>query len=396
MTKYAAALSQHPSAVEAVGECAGSLLERLDGMRPDVVVLFASEHHRGSANDIADVLQTLLEPETLIGTTAAMVAGNDLEVEQGPALSVWAACLGGSRARTVRLDAVPGSDGVRLEGWPDDLMASGTLILLADPFSFPTGDFLELCNRRVAGLTVVGGLASAARAPGDNVLIADQRTYATGAVGVMLDKTVPAWTAVSQGCRPIGRPFTITDAERNVVRGLGGTTPLSRLQDIAATASDDERALLQAGLHVGIVVDEHRAEFARGDFLVRNVTGADPDTGAIGVGELVEVGQTLQFHVRDAESAREDLRLVAASAVHTPEHQARAALLFTCNGRGTHLFGRPHHDAATLERVGDDALELAGMSCAGEIGPVGGRAFLHGFTASMLLFGDESSTLALP
>jgi small ligand-binding sensory domain FIST len=228
------------------------------------------------------------------------------------------------------------------------------------------------------------------------VLIADHDTYSRGAVGVMLDKTVPAWTAVSQGCRPIGRPFTITDAERNVVRGLGGMSPLSRLQDIAATASDDERALLQAGLHVGIVVDEHRAEFARGDFLVRNVTGADPDSGAIGVGELVEVGQTLQFHVRDADSAREDLRLVAASALHTEEHHARAALLFTCNGRGTNLFGRPHHDAATLEHIGDDALELAGMSCAGEVGPVGGRAFLHGFTASMLLFGDESSTLALP
>ena len=181
-----------------------------------------------------------------------------------------------------------------------------------------------------------------------------------------------------------------------MVRGLGGMSPLSRLQDIAAAASDDERALLQAGLHVGIVVDEHRAEFARGDFLVRNVTGADPDSGAIGVGELVEVGQTLQFHVRDADSAREDFRLVAASALSTEEQHARAALLFTCNGRGTHLFGRPHHDAATLEQIGDDALEIAGMSCAGEIGPVGGRAFLHGFTASMLLFGDEGSSLPLP
>ncbi len=396
MNRYAAALSQHPSAVEAVAECTGSLLERFGGTQPDVVVVFASPHHGAAAADIAGVLHELITPETLIGTTAAMVAGHDREIEDGPALSVWAACLGGGRARTVRLDAVPDRDGLRLEGWPDDLMASGTLVLLADPFTFPAGDFLELCNRRVAGLTVVGGLASAAPGPGGNVLLVDREAHTRGAVGVLLDKTVPAWPAVSQGCRPIGRPFTITEAERNVIRGLGGTTPLNRLQEIAAGASDDERALLRGGLHVGIVVDEHRAEFARGDFLVRNVTGADPDTGAIAVGELVEVGQTLQFHVRDAGSAQEDLQLVASHAISRGDDTAQAALLFTCNGRGTHLFGRPHQDAATLEDAGGDSLELAGMSCAGEIGPVGGRAFLHGFTASTLLFGGGGSSLALP
>ena len=396
MNRYAAALSQHPSAVEAVAECTGSLLERLDGARPDVVVLFMSEHYRDAAHDIADVIHKLVEPQTLIGTTAGMVAGHALEVEDGPALSVWAGCFGGGHARSLRLDAVPGPDGVRLDGWPDDLPASGTLILLADPFTFPAGDFLELCNRKVSGLTVSGGLASGARAPGGNVLLVDHDTYNRGAVGVLLDDAVPVWTAVSQGCRPIGRPFTVTSAERNVVRELGGKTPLERLQEIADTAGDDERALLRGGLHVGIVVDEHRADFVRGDFLVRNVTGADPDTGALAVGELVEVGQTLQFHVRDADCAHEDLELVAAHALQGEGDPATAALLFTCNGRGSHLFGYPHHDAATLEQLGDDALELAGMSCAGEIGPVGGRAFLHGFTASMLLFGSEPPIRSLP
>ncbi len=387
MNRYAAALSQHPSAVEAVAECTGSLLERLAGVRPDVVIVFATVHHMAAVHDIADVLHKLLEPETLVGTTGAMVAGHGLEIEDGPGLSVWAGCFGGGRARTVHLDAVTGVDGVRLEGWPDDLPANGTLLLLADPFTFPAGDFLELCNRRLAGLTVSGGLASAAQMPGGNTLLVDRDSHHRGAVGVLLDESVPVWTAVSQGCRPIGQPFTVTSAERNIVRELGGRTPLSRLQEIAESASDEERALLSAGLHVGIVVDEHRAEFSRGDFLVRNVTGADPETGALAVGELVEVGQTLQFHVRDAGSAREDLRLVASRAISSPAHHAEAALLFTCNGRGTRLFGQPNHDAATLEHLGDDALELAGMSCAGEIGPVGGRAFLHGFTASMVLFG---------
>src|SRR3954469_6025853 len=153
MNAYAAALSQHPSAVEAVAECTGALMERLQGARPDVVVVFMSPHHRAAATDISDVLHKVLEPETLIGTTASMVAGHDLENEANPALSVWAGCFGGGYARSVRLDAVHGPDGVRLEGWPDDLVAAGTLLLLADPYSFPAADFLELCNRKVAGLT---------------------------------------------------------------------------------------------------------------------------------------------------------------------------------------------------------------------------------------------------
>ncbi len=388
MSRYAAALSQHPAAVEAVAECTGQLLDRLDGMRPDVVVVFASSHHTDAIADIVDVLHKLLEPETLIGTTATAIAGQRLEVEHGPALSVWAGCFGGGRARTVRLDAVEGPDGVRVEGWPDDLAASGTLLLLADPFTFPTSDFLELCNRKVAGLTVVGGLASAATAPGGNRLMIDNERHDRGAVGVLLDARVPVWTAVSQGCRPIGHPFTITSAARNVVHELGGRTALARLQEIAASVDDADRELLGRGLHVGIVVDEHRADFTRGDFLVRNVIGADPDRGSLAIGELVEIGQTVQFHVRDAASADEDLRIVAEHAFGGAS-PAQAALMFTCNGRGTHLFGHPHHDAALLQDLTWDSLQLGGMFCAGEIGPVGGRAFLHGFTASLAVFGDE-------
>jgi small ligand-binding sensory domain FIST len=186
-------------------------------------------------------------------------------------------------------------------------------------------------------------------------------------------------SVVSQGCRPIGQPWLVTRAERNFVQELGGRPALERLEELATDATEEERALLRGGLHLGVVVDEHRTEFGRGDFLIRNVLGADRETGAVAVGERVTVGQTVQFQVRDAAAADEDLRELLAA------RSGRGALLFTCNGRGQRLFGTPNHDAAVL----DDLLgpiAAAGGFCAGEIGPVGGRNFLHGFTASVALF----------
>ena len=221
-------------------------------------------------------------------------------------------------------------------------------------------------------------MASAANRPGGNRLVFDDHVRADGAVGVFVDG-VTVDTVVSQGCRPIGQPFTVTRAERNLVGELGGQPALQRLQELAASASDDDRELLRRGLHVGLVVDEHKVDFDRGDFLVRNVLGADPDAGAIAVGDVVDVGQTLQFHVRDGRAADDDLRTLLHG------HRADGALLFTCNGRGQHLFGVPNHDSGVVaELLG--SVPVAGAFCAGELGPVGGRNFLHGFTASLALF----------
>ena len=389
MVRYAASISQHPIPVEAVGACVGDILEQFGSLKPDLVVVFASEHYTRALADINDAVHKLLEPESLIGCTAAAIAGGGLEVEDGPALSIWAAHWGGGHTRTLHLDTLTESDGsLRIEGWPDDLPPFGTLLLLADPFSFPTNDFLSMCNRSLPGLTIVGGLASGGRGPGGNRLLANERETTSGAVAVLLDAQVPAWTAVSQGCRPIGQPLTITKAERNQVHELAGRTAMERLQEVAASMADDERELLRSGLHVGIVVDEHKIDFTRGDFLVRNLLGADPDTGAVAVGDMIEVGQTIQFHVRDAASADEDLRVVAGRAMRG-SRTAQAALMFTCNGRGRHLFGTPNHDADLVQELGGGAIALGGMFCAGEIGPVGGQTFMHGFTASLALFGDE-------
>src|SRR5690606_24546325 len=212
----------------------------------------------------------------------------------------------------------------------------------------------------------------------------DGEVVADGGVGAVLPAAAAPTLVVSQGCRPVGDPMIVTRAEGNVIAELAGRPALVRLEDLARALPADERAQLAAGLHLGVAVDEHRVTFERGDFLVRNVLGADRASGALAVGDVVPVGTTVQFQVRDAAAADEDLRTLLAAASAGAE--AGGALLFTCNGRGRRPFGEPDHDAPVPEAPAPSGA-VAGMFCAGEIGPVGPRSFVHGFTASIALFG---------
>jgi len=365
---YASALSQHPLAAHAVGEVVGRVLEEL-GPAPEVAVLFVSAAHTGVIEDIASAVRQLLAPGVLIGCTAGTVVGDGREIEDAPAVALWAGRL--PTAVPVRLDGARGLPSVA--ELPHD---AAVLVLLADPFTFPTEDTIV-----AAPLPVIGGLASSALRPGGNRLVLDGAVHADGAVGVVLGG-MDAEMVVSQGCRPIGQPMIVTAGDANLVAGLGGQPALDRVQSELGRLGPEDIELVQHGLHIGRVVDEQQETFGRGDFLVRNVLGADPQRGVVAVGDDVVVGGTVQLHVRDAATADEDLRHLLAG------RQADGALLFTCSGRGTHLFGIPDHDATLV----DDALDsspVAGMSCQGEIGPVGGRSFLHTFTASLLLLRDR-------
>jgi small ligand-binding sensory domain FIST len=342
-------------------------------------VCFVSPHHIDAFDDIVGALGKLLDPEALIGCTAVGVAGGGVEVEDGPGLSVFAATFTAAHIHGLALESVQTDDGVAIVGWPNDVPARGALLLLADPYSFPITDVLAACNERVPDLTVVGGLASAAGRAGGNRLVVDDRVLDEGAVGLLCPDDVPLHPIVSQGCRPIGKPLTVTNSDRNLLYELAGEPALTRLQELVQSSTDDERELLRRGLQLGVVVDEHKLEFGRGDFLIRNVIGAEQSSGAIAIGDQVEIGTTVQFQVRDAAAADEDLRMLLGAAT------GDAALLFTCNGRGTPFFGQPNHDVGVVEDL-LGTVPLAGAFCAGEIGPVGGRNFLHSFTASVAVF----------
>ena len=384
---FASALSEHPDPAEATGEVIGAVLERL-GTEPDVAAVFASPQHRDAFGDMAAAINRMLRPRVFVGTTAVAVLGGSREVEDAPAIGLWAGRLA-VRPRPVRLQATRTASGIALQGLSASTFEPGdALLLLADPFSLPVDAIIDALAAfempeasETLSVPVVGGMASAANTPGGNRLVLDDEVMSSGGVGVVLPGGVATRTVVSQGCRPIGDPMIVTRAEGNLVMEIAGRPALDRLDDLVRAADAEERSLLASGLQIGIAIDEHRETFERGDFLVRGVVGADRLQRALAVGDRVEVGTTIQFQVRDAVAADEDLRAMLADAT------GDAALVFTCNGRGQRLFGEPNHDARVVhDTLGSPA--LAGMFCAGEFGPIGGRSFVHGFTASVLVFRD--------
>ena len=375
---FAVACSEAEPTAAAAASVAGELAESLDGDPPDLVVFFATAAHLEAMDTLAAVLAERLAPEVLLGAGAVSVIAGGRELEEVPAVVAWSARVAG--AAPVRFGPALGSDHSPIADLPPLDERPRTLLLLADPFSFPSDRLLGEIDATNPGLRVVGGLASAANSPGGNRLVLGTEIFDDGAVGLLLDSGAEVATVVSQGCRPIGRPYAVTRGERNLIHELGGRPALERLQEIVSGLGDAERALVQRGLHIGIVVNEHKLDFDRGDFLVRGVLGIERESRALAVGDLVETGTTVQFHVRDAETAGEDLHRLMSG------RRAEGALLFTCNGRGRRLFGIDDHDATVVSGAIAPA-PLAGMFCAGEIGPVGPRSHLHGFTASVALFG---------
>lgn len=375
-------MSEHPVTAHAVGEVSGQVLERV-GERPDLALVFVTPPHAGALEDAVRAVDALLHPLVLLGCAAESVAGPHREVEQSAAVTLFAGRTG--PLLPLALDVVPAGEGTAtLSGWPAETpFEPQALVLLADPYSFPAEEVLSLLERTNPQLPVIGGMASAGRGPGGNRLALGTSVRSSGAVGALLGPGVDVETVVSQGCRPFGHPLVVTKAEANVIFELAGRPALERLVSQAHEVLGEEelRLLESGGLHLGRVIDEHRDEFGAGDFLVRNVVGADRRSGAIAVGDVVPVGTTVQFHLRDSRTADEELHAVLRG------RRADAALLFTCNGRGTRLFEAPDHDVAVLtEELG--RIAVAGFFAAGELGPVGGHNFLHGFTASVALLRD--------
>jgi small ligand-binding sensory domain FIST len=364
----------------------------------DLALLFWSPQHREAIAGLAAALLDEIPARCLAGCPGETVIADDREVEDGPALCLWLARWSRPvRVTPFRLDIEQTGDGYSLLGWPDELTdadpARSLLLTLGDPFTFPVETFLDQLNAEKHGLPLAGGMASGAAQEGaaqggDNFLLCGCEAVPTGAVCVLLEGELGYRTVVSQGCRPLGKPLVVTKAQDNVILELGGKTPMQQLQDLWLTMTPRDHQLVQRGLMIGRAVSEYRDTFRRGDFLVRNLIGLDRATGAIAVGDHIRVGQTVQFHVRDADSADEDLRLLLAGVgPRAGDAGDCGGLLFSCNGRGSRLFDRADHDAhAVREALGQ--IPLAGFFAQGELGPIGGQNFIHGFTASLVLFGE--------
>jgi small ligand-binding sensory domain FIST len=389
---FAAVLSTAENTGRALDEVCATAREQFVG-EPDLACVFFTSHHANAAAGLTRALHERLNPRCMLGTVGEAVVGAGREIEHQPGLSLWL----GKWPAGVEIDAChltpqQTSDGLSLLGWPDALVEAapnaGTLLLLGDPFTFPAQEiFLPQVDANYAGLRVHGGMASGMAGPGETPLVLGPEVVDVGAVGVLIRGAAGMRGVVSQGCRPIGTPLVVTKAHDNVIEKLGGEPAMTRLKAMYDALPPGDQDLFQRGPHVGLAMSEYRDQFGRGDFLVRNLYSVDRATGAMAITDRVRVGQTVQFLVRDAASADEDLKLLLRRELGEKSARPGAALVFTCNGRGTRLFETPDHDAAALQsEVGP--VPMAGLFAAGEFGPVGGRNFLHGFTASVVLFDD--------
>lgn len=359
----------------------------------DLAFLFFSPHYIPHVEDLSAIVRAALSPRILLGCSGEGIIAGREEIETVPAVTLWTASLPGVDAEPLRLSFSPVQDQLTMSAWPE-FVGHGAerpvFLVLADPFSTPMQDVLSMLEERYPGATAIGGLSGGGRDAGETRLLFNDEIFDGGLVGVSLSGPLSVHTVISQGCRPIGDRYVVTKAEHNVIHELGGVPALERLQALFDSLGSEQQRHAQQALHLGIVINEQGNRFERGDFLVRNLIGADQRTGSIAVGELIQEGQTVQFHLRDAQSASEDLNLLLAGYRSTHPQPPRGALLFSCCGRGQGLFGQPHHDASALrERLGE--IPLAGFFAQGEIGPVGGSNFVHGYTASMALFSEPST-----
>ncbi len=388
--RFASAATTERDIDRAVTALVDQIRAQVDALEFDFAMAFFSADFAPVAPSGADRLHTALNPRVLIGCTCEGVIGKDREVEHQPAITLVAARLPGVNLVPFSLDADDWDaldDAPRfraLVGAPDD---ARLIVLVADPFTTPIEALLDAFNAQYAGVPIIGGMASAAQQPGGNALLLNDRAFASGAVGVALAGDCEIDLIVSQGCRPFGRALTVTEADDNVIVSLEGESPLKHIQNLVAQLSEEDQALLERGLFVGRAIDTRRGTLGRGDFLIRSLLGVDRESGAIGVGDSIRAGETIQFHLRDQRTAKEDLELLLTpQALDVPP---RGALLFLCNGRGTRLYDHPDGDISTIQNI-LGGVHLAGFFAAGEIGPVGGKNFLHGHTASMALFRPRS------
>jgi small ligand-binding sensory domain FIST len=384
--RCASALSTREDAAAALQEICHAARDQVGGS-VDLAVLFVSRAY-GDAERIAAQACELLGTDNLVGCTAESVVGQGREIEQAPAMSLWVAHWPGVDTSAFHLQFERTREGGVIQGWPDQLAGEwpeGTfLLLLGEPFSFPADLLLDRLNEDRPGIPVIGGMASGGAEPGENRLFLGRQALAEGCVAVLVSGPIRLRTVVSQGCRPIGRHFVVTKAERNIIYELGGKPALLQLKEIFDKLPTREQVLVHKALHVGRVVSEYQESFGQGDFLVRNVVGIDPSAGAVAVGDYIRTGQTIQFHIRDQEAADAELKQMLAR-LRDQSRGAAGALVFTCNGRGTRMFGQPHHDAEAVERALGQ-IPVAGFFAQGEIGPVGRQNFMHGFTASVAVF----------
>ena len=356
----------------------------------DLGVLFLSQMPEADAQRIVQGLRKKVTIKNLLACTCAGIIGSDVELEYQPAASLILSRLPDVQIKPFFLNQSQLEVHQTSEDWHNFFeiypSENPVFLILPDPFQLDMNLFLKRINQAYPNSPFIGGLASASGQPNGNTLILNNDSYDHGMVGFVLTGNFRVETVVSQGCRPIGETYIVTKAEDNMIYEIAGKKFLDVLSSVMQQCSERDRSLMQEAVFIGIAMDEYKHEYKRGDFLIRGLMGIDQQSKAGVIGDLIRSGQTIQFHVRDAQSATEDLHeLLKLQQNHVKNQKPKGALVFSCNGRGENLFRQKNHDIKVIQHY-LGPIPAAGFFCAGEIGIVGKQNFLHGFTNSMALF----------
>jgi len=390
--QWTSTLSTEPELGPAIAQATLSLRESLGGAEPDLILAFLSGYPETESPRFPILLREQISFRSLLGCTAGGVIGGGEEIEGKTALSLVAARLPGVQLRGFHLasNTLP-SVNADAKAWEGLVQSSAAeephFLLLPDPFSFDTAAFLAEMDRYFPKSKKIGGLSSGAVQRGMNRLYLNQETYDSGLVGLSLSGDLEIDTLVAQGCRPIGHPMFVTRCQQNLLQELDGKPPSVVLQALYHGLATRDQELFRQSLFLGLVMRDSQREYHQGDFLIRNILGIDESREALVVGSLLREGQVVQFHLRDAQTSREDLNamMIRYKTEQLGHAHAMGALLFSCLGRGVHLFGEANHDSQVFQRfVGP--MPLGGFFCNGEIGPVQGHSYLHGYTSSFGIF----------
>jgi len=380
-----------PYSEEAVIEASQSALREAGG-KVTLGFVFASPDYQEALPDFLELIQLHGHLPHLVGCSGSGMVGTDREVEGATGFSLLFLHLPETKLHFCELEPADVEWNKSAEEWhrltKTALGEADAWIALADPYGFPVEPWLAEWNEAYPRIPIIGGLASGSgQAKGEDVFLFHNRSVLAPGSAVLVGiqgAGLKIRALLSQGCRPIGEPLTITGSNANVVTALGGKPAYAALAEAYESLSDDDKARAQGNLFAGLASTEYIEDFKRGDFLIRTILGADAGSGVVALGAYPRVGQTLQWQLRDRGSADADLRERLAGQHHRQPHPF-ASLVFACNGRGADLFGSPNHDAHALAQTTGKA-PSAGLFCNGEIGPVGDRSFMHGFTVSMALF----------
>jgi len=382
--RWASAISRSSDLEQAIVDVVTSVILQLGTDSPDLVICFLSAQYAAYSDRLPEMLGAGLSNGIYFGCTAGGVIGGGEEVENQPGIALLAAVLPDVTLCPFHLDAAALSqsdDRLRERiGWTDDQPPD--FLLIPDPFSIDAREVLSRLDELYPDSTKLGGLASGSAGREPNRLFLGQRVYRTGMVGLALGGAIQIDTVVAQGCRPVGTPMFVTRCSENIVGELDGRPAVNVLEELFHSSPEADQRLFRDSLFLGLVMQSGQQSYRQGDFLIRNLIGMDLPKSSLAVASKVYPNQVVQFHLRDKDTSAAELRLLLQRYKQKKQPAPVAVLMFSCIGRGGYLYGEQGFETGLVRgELGD--LPLGGFFCNGEIGPVQGVSYLHGYTSSL-------------